>query len=610
MRINQIIIVGVIACIPMMGHAAARRSDASHALRIVYLRNAVQICDTKGACSKARLGQILTTGEKVKVGSRSKAILRSGKDTIELRHNTTMVVDHFAKKKTSFNLLVGTLKAKIRGMWFGRKQVSIITPVSVMAVRGTGFMCTVSPSGAAEIQVFDGRVDVLNKFTGKRMLNVIQGESGKFSTATTQAKEGDADTAQEGMRGDDIRQDGPGMEDQQEDRQSDDQDQETQDQQQPGDDEQKKQHGEVFLQQEQGELSQDGFEEAFGGEEGFNDFQNARDDNIRDVQGFEQDQSAIGNVVQVVRENDLASGRTLVDIHGNLTRVEQRLFRPSGDTIQFVNLIKRDGYSYHGFFGYSGSGGGRRDILQSTIQFDRSLPENIGEWPSFFADNASDLKILSASMKASNTRDFMLSETAYNPTKNEIGGTICGDGQIYRTNCFQRIFVGYTDTVNNVKYQVKNCDHTSGSTSVCVGGEVGNSNIDIDGSDGGDLWATIAQPVKLIAKAAETDAGPSSVGDTLWILTESYALNNSGSILNINTILDGEITEPFAYMRTLAGESIFTVRHSLSGAYNKDTNSGTSFFTGTRSNIDLLIIPDLMVDLVQKYAIHLADQLD
>lgn len=78
-----------------------------------------------------------------------------------------------------------------------------------------------------------------------------------------------------------------------------------------------------------------------------------------------------------VKARDFSAGRSMRDVHGNLVRVEQHLYRPTNSSLRFLNINKRDttkgdvtNFNY----------------LKSEIQFNKELPEDIGKWPEWIAN--------------------------------------------------------------------------------------------------------------------------------------------------------------------------------------------------------------------------------
>lgn len=95
------------------------------------------------------------------------------------------------------------------------------------------------------------------------------------------------------------------------------------------------------------------------------------------------------NTILQVKEADFQTGRTLVDVHGNLTRIEQSVSRNKDNSIEFINITKRNSYKYNGYFkDYKTqveSNEPRVDIFRLGVEFSDTLPEKISEWPSYIA---------------------------------------------------------------------------------------------------------------------------------------------------------------------------------------------------------------------------------
>ncbi|MBI4064392.1 MAG: FecR domain-containing protein [Elusimicrobia bacterium] len=543
--------------------AAQAAPSAPTELRLVYFTGDVQVCDKDNRCAAVAPGRVLAGGEVVKTGADGRAWLRYGKkEKFEVREKSRILVDQITPKASRFQLFVGTFKASIRGGgFFKRRNVAVVTPSGVMAVRGTDFMVSADDAGKVVTDVLYGRVD-LRDLAGKRLDDFVQGESGQSYAAPDAGV--DAGAAPEGKP-----------------------------------EESKSQEGGV----EKSGLSQEAFAEAFGGAQGFQSYMENHQDTENRVRDFKTGEAArVAEIVSVVREDSLASGRTLRDRHGNLVRVEQFLFRPSNDQVQFVNLVKRNEYKYSGFFPPSNLASGvRKDFAQATIKFSQGLPENIMEWPSFFADKSESLKVQTVSAKIANNtdntrQDYFEFNSVYDPSKDRVGGVTCTGATALGSGCFQETIVGFKNGADEGRWRVADCNSTT-----CSGGT--HLGEDADGSNVGDLWSTVEQPLNVEFEYADTLGlvTPGATAD-MWFLGESYGINNGGGILNIHSILASDIHDPFALMRSVAGETILTVR---TNTYDKAANTGgTTIFQ--RGNIDLVVIPDLAIDLAQKFAAHLS----
>ncbi len=574
-----------------MAGAVARVPDQ---MRISGIKGEVQICDRSNNCNPAQEGQALNQGDIIKVGADSKARLDHGaKDRFELRERSRVMVDQLTPRGSRLELFVGTLKARIKSGFFQRRDVSVVTAVGVMAVRGTEFLCKADENGNVQTDVMYGRVDVLDSDGGYKD-SLIQGESGNAK--------GDApkdDYKAEGKSGEDKAGEG---------------DKEGQGEGAPpqmGDSKGGKGDGPQGK-MEKGEMSNESFAEGFGGVEGFQAYGRANEESNDKAQDFAGNESAkVSDIVSSVREDDLTSGRALIDRHGNLVRVEQRLQRPTGDTLQFVNFVKRDEYAFKGYFAPDNlTSAARKDYMKATVTFNKSLPESIADWPAFFSENSDVLKVTGMNAELANgidvnNQDYIKFNTAYNSAKNEVGGAQCLGKQTLGTDCFEETIVGFVkNTTKKGEWRVSDCNSSNcGSTTAEIKSHGGDVD---DGGDGsGNLWGKAEAPINVENEIIDTEnlvVEANAATAEMWLLTESYAIDNSGSILNINNILNSNITDPFTFMKSVGIETVMTLRT------DKSANAGQTIFQN-RGNIDLVIIPDLMVDIVQKYAGQLAGSL-
>lgn len=269
------------------------------------------------------------------------------------------------------------------------------------------------------------------------------------------------------------------------------------------------------------------------------------------------------DVVVQIREDDFAVGRSLRDVHGNLARVDQRLIRPDPFTIQFVNLVKRDSYAYKGKFSYAGPSGPRYDYLEGLVKFNLGLPDSVVGWPAFFSNNDN--------VEAVYSRVLIANGKPGDP----------GRDVLYRESYFQDNEPdGFT--LNGVRYIP------------------GGDTVDADGSDSGDLWATTIQGAWDAAWDTNADgrmddeekmmAGPA----TITLRLEAYAIDQDGKVLNLDRLTTGALNDPFGVVKSIAAEGIISaVGHMGEQVFN-------------RGNIDLIVIPDLVVAIAQKYGASMA----
>lgn len=581
--------------------AAARTPDQ---MRAVQIRGDVQVCDRSNTCNTAQEGQVLNQGDIIKVGSEGRAKLKYGdKDTFEIRERSRVLIDNLTPRGSRLELFIGTLKAKVKSGLFSRRDVSVVTPVGVMAVRGTEFMAQADPSGNVQMDVLYGQVDLMG-FDGGRKDSFIQGESGNaqgegYGDYDGGGNQGGGDFGGgqgEGQGGDQGQggQEGQGG-----------------GQDRRGGDTGGRRGGGDTGPVKRGGISNDSFAEGFGGAEGFNAYNNARNDSNNRAQDFAgNEKAAVDNVVNSVREDDLTSGRTLIDHHGNLVRVEQRLQRPDSSTLQFVNFVKRDEYTYKGFVGFdpgSSATGARKDYIKATVTFNKDLPESIADWPAFFSENSDTLKVKAMNAELANgiestAKDYIKFNTAYNSVKDEVGGAECTGEIALGNGCFQETLIGFVKGTDTGEWRVSDCKSSNCGTQVNETDKLHGGDVADGGNGSGDAFARAAAPINVEKENSDTLnlITPSNSAAEMWLLTESFGIDNGGVTLNVNSILGSNITDPFAFLKSIGVQTIMSVRTSAGGAYTT-----TNVFKN-KGNIDLVIIPDLMVDMVQKYAGQLA----
>ena len=272
-------------------------------------------------------------------------------------------------------------------------------------------------------------------------------------------------------------------------------------------------------------------------------------------------------IITQVREEDFAVGRTVKDIHGNIARVEQRLFRPQANEIQFVNLVKRDSYTYKGKFGYNGSNGARLDYVATSVAFNMDLPDSVNAWPEFFSANKDDIKGLSAHFEMANVRNgqvgdklqrtFDLRENADNPNGFDLNGTW---------------YVVDDNAADKGEH---------GENGELWGTQVLTAYTRLD-------FAAIDQDHDGEINEVERELAISYQGQRVFLQMEGYALGEDGKVLNLNNILNGN-EDPFAFAKTLSAEGIFSAVR----------NDGSSLMK--EGNIDLVFIPDMVVAAVTRY---------
>jgi len=102
----------------------------------------------------------LEEGDRVVTGEGASAeISLDGESLLTLSANSDFTLEKTARDESSFSLAFGSLLAKIQSL--GARRLSVRTPTSVAAVRGTEFGVDVEGADQSHVGVFDeGRVEV------------------------------------------------------------------------------------------------------------------------------------------------------------------------------------------------------------------------------------------------------------------------------------------------------------------------------------------------------------------------------------------------------------------------------------------------------------------
>lgn len=105
-------------------------------------------------------GTKLSEGVQIKLGKNSFAEVRLGQNKKMQVNEETMVAVQNKPKKTSLDVIYGSLKAKVKKI--PGEELEVRTPVAVAAVRGTEFAVTHEQEDTAEVEVYDGDVAFRN----------------------------------------------------------------------------------------------------------------------------------------------------------------------------------------------------------------------------------------------------------------------------------------------------------------------------------------------------------------------------------------------------------------------------------------------------------------
>ena len=466
----------------------------------------------------AKPDMVLSQQDKIKTGPASRAVLTVDEtSTVSVNENSEVEMASIVADENIFSLLVGKVRAKIK--LIQGKKFTVKTPVSVCAVRGTEFVAT----GNGELYTLEGTVEFANVHGG----DTTYVEKGYFTAVGPDGKI-PFPAVITGEQMNLINLEWAGFE------------------------EQKIEKTEI-----DGKGQQKTKKEMLR-----EDIEALRQELHQTVADLKANIEVAREMNNEIKEADFATGRTLKDIHGNLVRVEQHLLRPDSQTLQFLNLTKRDSYVYGGKFNYSGPSGSRLDVLETKIIFNKSLPEQITKWPGFIAgqdENTFYPQEVYCRMTNQTDKIEYIGVSKEAGEKDEEGNILT-----------ERSIVGKTKindwTVNPIY-------------------DAGDTDISADGEANGDLWATNISPKIKLDKAGESSK-------YVHLFSEVYGINNDGKLLNLNNFTSTS-ENPFTVLKEIAVENILSVREG-------NTITSSDFFA--KGNIDLVVTPDIVVSIAQKLA--------
>jgi len=479
----------------------------------------------------AKPDMVLSRQDKIKTGPASRAILNVDEtSTVMVNENSEVEMASIVADGNVFSLLVGKVRAKIK--LIQRKKFTIKTPVSICAVRGTEFVAT----GNGDIYTLEGTVEFANVHGG----DTTYVEKGYFTAVGPDGKiPFPAVITDEQMNL--INLDWAGFEEQK-----------------------------IEKTETDGKGQQETKKEMLR-----EDIEALRQELHQIVSDLKTNIEVAREMNNEIKEADFATGRTLKDIHGNLVRVEQHLLRPDSQTLQFLNLTKRDNYVYGGKFKYAGPSGSRLDVLETKITFNKSLPEQITKWPGFIAgQDENTFYPQEVYAKLTNQTD----KIEY-IGKSKEAGEEDEEGNILT----ERSIVGETK-IND--WTVNPSYNTGDSTRPEY--DITDQSIDADGEANGDLWATNISPKMEIRKKIDGVEQIKYVN----LFSEIYGINNDGKLLNLKNFTSTS-ENPFTVLKEVAVENILSVKYG-------NTPDSPDFFA--KGNIDLVVTPDIIVSIAQKLA--------
>jgi len=519
----------------------------------------------------AQSGAVLKEGDRIKTSAQSRAEIIDGESKVWLRENSEIEVKPAPANNSIFSLIAGKIRAKVKLIQGSKFQVN--SPVAVASVRGTDFAF----DAGGQLVVFEGTVE----FADMGLTNTVPVEAGNLGRILENGA-----PAKEALSPEQIAA-------------------------------HSQEWQEIITPPSEGKAIAE--EKLARAEKKDEKLEKIKDElasellqmrkEIREmVREIRNDVVVTRDLTNEIKQADIASGRTLIDRFGNLVRVEQQLLRPSPDTIQLVNITKRDTYKYNGFFGantYQGSSSNRVDIADAKIQFNMALPNDITEWPSFMSNKGEDLKPDKITLTMSNTKDKMEIVS----TRQKTTETKTYYDYIYKEEPVYDQFgniMYYNYTWEEVPYTVTETVEKMEGETFINGWKVDK---DYDSRLHGPLYPDPDKDDSLNELAMwgkSPDFKVTKDGQTKYISiwSENYGINNSGALLSKDTFANSS-ENPFVLLKNVAFQSVIFVKELNDPTkFAPETPVDTAgvvksdFFEGR--NIDIVLTPDLFISVATK----------
>lgn len=585
---------------------------AADEARMIAFSGNVEIRSAReGQWAPALANAQIPEGGAIRTGADGSAVVQlPNKSKIWIKESSSLELEQRQTFASRLALVFGRIKVRVPHL-MRKEKLEVGTPAAVCAVRGTEFTLTTDEKGAMDINVVYGEVKlnfVVPPEKGAAQLYIAQGRNLSLEEKGKPAKVAMMTPEQETAS---LENWNPGLSPAERGRE---------------------------LKEKQNDRAQ------------IREFAKVTNGTENSVKTF----------LNMVRESDIEAGRTLKDIHGNVVRVAQFLMRPRADEIQFVNLVKRPSYnainnnSRNGGFDYNGgSVGNRLDYLQMTMNFNKDLPQRIEEWPGFFNSNsvkpdwasfvtanksrADEIFFIAQLYKYEVARDELINNSeAIGIAMNDAANN-GGDRHVLITGVMKNDNVSglsASDGLSRISRQGQVLDDSSGNGTLKYAADNGL----VGGTGGSVLWAMNMVPDNTNSNATvgsngahdtsyekkgdpnisnfTADAylvGNNTSKDVFWFTTESYVVNNEGSLQNGDSLVNSS-QDPFSLMKNVAGESILSIKKSLNGyagrtgwydnkavyADIKQTDYFNYNHATNGTNIDVVFIPDLLMAAVQR----------
>lgn len=533
---------------------AAGAAWADGVTRVAALAGTVELQkEAEGAWEPATVGIEVPEGGSVRTSGDGRAELHYPDGTrVWLKESTKVTIETQRSLLSRMSIAFGSMKARVSHLARNRRM-EFKTATAVAAVRGTVLTISQGEDGKFNLNVLFGKVEL--RLAGiPKTFDVPQGQKAEVEDATKAPKTSLMTRAEE-VQG--LQDWAPGL---------------------------------------------------------------APEGRIKDLQDKERDRAQIhefakqeegrrermSDLIGRAKEEDLAAGRTLLDMHGNLVRVDQRLLRPTPNEIQFVNLVKRPTYNYKtrtNSWEYYGptTVTNRLDSAQFRLNYDAALPEELSAWPQFFGDHEpNSTELIFANMSSFNES---------NPALREVFEVAMVSKRV--------IVDGVSKLVPDL--YVGRIECAVGNESACLSGMRNFTNLTTDssGAAGFSKFGQTEDANSVIRKRDAEDGIMREIfaehwgnaGDTshVFLAQENAVIDNNGNPRRVEDFTNTS-SDPFSILRETAYQTIMQVK-KVGGVEDLDlTNTGdhAKFCSGgtcngsNARNIDLVVTPDVGLAFLQR----------
>jgi hypothetical protein len=528
---------------------------------------------------------IVKEGGTIRTGSNGAAVIRMpNKSKIWLRANSNLEIEENKSFSSRISLLFGSIKIRVPHL-LRRENFRVKTPTAVCAVRGTEFTLSTSDEGKMRIAVLYGEVKLEYSVPPNNGANIVYIPQGHVLSVPEKGKQGEHTLLTKEQESKALENWDPGLS--------------------------KKDRQKMLVKKKNDRQDMKAF---------------ARVTNATDKK--------ISDFTNTAKESDIEAGRTLKDVHGNLVRVDQRLMRPDGQTLQFFNLVKRPVYNHvdHGGFTYNGDPAGitnRLDLLQMNMVFNQRLPDRMEEWPGFFdgsSVHAEKAAFVSANKTDSSNVFFIAEYYMRDEARDELVNSArvimpgMSSDEYYKGAADRDVMVtGIVDNANFLKITNLTADSTYLNVEDALASDGTLKYTDGSGVVGGDVVWAIKMPVGEYWESPDNDVDfkhfeadryhvegvlSSGVENTdhneyFWYARENYVINNGGSIAKTDDVTNSG-TDPFSVLKEHAFETVMYIKADDVGDLNMVNDYLFTGQTGQNRNIDIVVIPDLGVAAIQR----------